>query len=35
MKLTKDELSQIIVSMRPTQFKYPEENDVYDAVAKN
>ena len=34
MKLTKGELNQIIVSMKPTLFKYPEDNDVADAVAK-
>ena len=34
MKLTEGELNQIIVSMRPTQIKYPEDNDVAYAVVK-
>ena len=33
-KVKKSELNQIIVSMKPTQFKYLEDNDIADAVAK-
>ena len=34
MKLTKGELNQIIVFLKPVPFKYPGDNDVAKAVAK-